>query len=205
MYAFAVSLRRSPVADSERSSPRVARRRERMRSSLLAAGARQFAARGVAHVSVAELIAEADVSRATFYAFFSSKYNLLEGILNPIFEQATAAFRALRGRPPESVVGGIVDTYVDLWGQHRDGLLLIPLVDAETFRHFESRHRELNDALLDLLRGVERAGLLRNASAEYSLRVLARTAVPLLRVYDGHPAARAAFGDAIRGLLLRAH
>ena len=65
------------------------RRRERTRASLLAVGARQFAQRGIAPVSVEELIAEADVSRATFYAMFSSKYSLLEGILNPIFELAT--------------------------------------------------------------------------------------------------------------------
>ncbi|HEY5624119.1 MAG TPA: helix-turn-helix domain-containing protein, partial [Gammaproteobacteria bacterium] len=68
-----------------RKSPRVARRRRRMREALLTAGARQFAARGVAQVSVEDLLAEADVSRATFYDMFSSKYNLLESILNPIF------------------------------------------------------------------------------------------------------------------------
>ena len=56
-----------------------------------------------------------------------------------------------------------------------------------------------------LLLGVERADLLRNGSAQYSLKVIARTAVQLLRVYDGHAAAAALFRDAVRGLLLRAH
>ena len=41
---------------------RVARRRRRMREALLEAGARQFAARGIATVSVEDLLAEADVS-----------------------------------------------------------------------------------------------------------------------------------------------
>jgi AcrR family transcriptional regulator len=175
-----------------------------MKSLLLAAGARQFAARGIAQVSVAELIAEADVSRATFYAFFSSKYSLLESILNPIFEQATAAFRGLAG-DPAAVVDGIVDVYLALWATHRDGLLLIPLIDQETFRHFAPRHRDLNDALLGLLERAERAQVLRNGSAQYSLKVIARTAVPLLRVYDGHAAGADLFRDALRGLLLRAH
>jgi AcrR family transcriptional regulator len=176
-----------------------------MKASLLAAGARQFASRGVGPVSVAELIAEADVSRATFYGFFSSKYSLLEGILNPIFERATGAIQALAGGPPAEAIDGLVDVYLSLWETHRDGLLLIPLVDQETFRHFEAQHRALNDALLVLLIGVERAALLRNGSAQYSLKVIARTAVPLLRVYDGHAAAAALFRDALRGLLLRAH
>jgi hypothetical protein len=78
-------------------------------------------------------------------------------------------------------------------------------VDQETFEHFERQHRELKAALLELLLGVERADLLRNGSAQYSLRVIARTAVQLLRVYDGHAAAAAMFRDAVRGLLLRAH
>ena len=192
-------------SSAARGSERVQRRRERTRAALLVVGARQFAQRGIAPVSVEELIAEADVSRATFYAMFSSKYSLLEGILNPIFDVATRQIRALCSRPAGEAVDGLVDVYWSLWTTHRDGLLLIPLVDQETFKHFERQHRALQDALLDLLLGVERADLLRNGSAQYSLKVIARTAVQLLRVYDGHAAAAAMFRDAVRGLLLRAH
>lgn len=181
------------------------RRRERTRAALLAVGARRFAERGIGPVSVEELIAEADVSRATFYGLFSSKYSLLEGILDPLFELATRRIRELKARPPQEAVDGLVDVYWSLWTTHRDGLLLIPLVDHETFKHFERQHRVLQDALLDLLLAVERADLLRNGSAQYSLKVIARTAVQLLRVYDGHAAAAAMFRDAVRGLLLRAH
>src|SRR5437762_8361409 len=97
-----------PQTMSQRASPRVARRRERMRASLLAAGARQFASRGVGPVSVEELIAEADVSRATFYGFFSSKYSLLEGILNPIFDVATRSIQDLASRPADDAVDGLI-------------------------------------------------------------------------------------------------
>jgi AcrR family transcriptional regulator len=205
MYATGVKSRPPLERKPTPASPRVARRRERMRASLLAAGARQFASRGIGPVSVEELIAEADVSRATFYGFFSSKYSLLEGILNPIFDVATRSIRELSSHPVEDAVDGLIDVYLSLWDAHREGLLLIPLVDQETFRHFESQHRALHAALLELLVGVERADLLRNGSAQYSLKVIARTAVQLLRVYDGHPAAAALFRDALRGLLLRAH
>jgi AcrR family transcriptional regulator len=186
-------------------SSRVQRRRERTRAVLLAAGARQFALRGIAPVSVEDVIAEADVSRATFYALFSSKYSLLEGILNPLFELATRRIQELSTRPAEEAIDGLVDIYWSLWTTHRDGLMLIPLVDHETFVHFEQQHSKLQAALLELLLGVERADLLRNGSAQYSLKVIARTAVQLLRVYDGHAAAAALFRDAVRGLLLRAH
>ncbi len=187
------------------ASARVERRRERMRASLLAAGARQFARRGFGPVSVEELIAEADVSRATFYDLFPSKVSLLEEILNPIFDVATRAIRALAGRAPAEAVDGLIEIYLSLWATHRDGLLLIPRVDDEAFRRFETPHRQLQTALLELLTSLERADLLRNGSAHYSLKIVGRTAVQLLRVYDGHPAGAALFRDAMRGLLLRAH
>ncbi|MEE8543866.1 MAG: helix-turn-helix domain-containing protein, partial [Gammaproteobacteria bacterium] len=118
-----------------------------MRKALLTAGARQFASRGVARVSVEDLLDEADVSRATFYAIFSSKYNLLENILNPIFDTATAAISALGKESARTGLTGIIDTYLELWRAHREGLLLITAVDAATFRHFDVRHRALNDAI----------------------------------------------------------
>jgi AcrR family transcriptional regulator len=201
----AVKSRPHAPSQTVRASERVQRRRERTKAQLLAVGARQFAARGIGPVSVEELIAEADVSRATFYGLFSSKYSLLEGILNPVFELATRRIRELCSRPPAEAVDGLIDVYWSLWTTHRDGIKLIPLVDQETFAHFERQHRELQEALLDLLLGAERADLLRNGSAQYSLKVIARTAVQLLRVYDGHAAAAALFRDAVRGLLLRAH
>jgi hypothetical protein len=104
-----------------------------------------------------------------------------------------------------AAIDGLADVYLSLWATHRDGLLLIPAIDADTFRHFEGAHAALHAALLDLLLAAERADLLRNGSAQYSLKVIARTAIPLLRVYDGHPAAAALFRDALRSLLIRAH
>ncbi|HEX5420777.1 MAG TPA: TetR/AcrR family transcriptional regulator [Gammaproteobacteria bacterium] len=173
-----------------------------MREALLSAAAKQFAARGVATVSVAELIAEADVSRATFYQFFSSKYSLLEDILNPVFDYAIEHIGALAAASPRRGLEGIVEVYLALWREHREGLLLIPDVDPATFRRFEARHRALNEALLRVLTAAEHEGLLRNGSAHFSLKVIARTAIPLLRVYSGHPAGETLFTDALRGLLL---
>ncbi len=198
-----MALKRPKDGRAERRSPRIARRRRRVRKALLTAGARQFASKGVARVSVEDLLDEADVSRATFYAIFSSKYNLLENILNPIFDTATAAIGALDNESARAGLTGILDTYLELWRTHREGLLLISAVDAATFRHFEARHRALNDAIFAVLTRAERANLLRNGSAEYSLKVIARTAIPLLKVYDEHSSGDALFADAMKALLMR--
>ena len=173
-----------------------------MRDALLQAGARQFAARGIATVSVEDLLAEADVSRATFYGFFSNKNSLLEVILNPVFDKAIAAVQALEKSPPREALEGIYKVYLELWRTHREGLLLIPAVEPAAFKHFEAKHQALNDALLSVLIRAEKANLLRNGSASFSLRVLARTAIPLLKVYDSHPSGEALFEDAIRAVLM---
>lgn len=202
MYAYVVSARYPDDCDPAPARPRVQRRRQRMRAALIAAGARQFAVRGVPAVSVEDLIAEADLSRSTFYDLFPNKYNLLDNIVNPVLEDAIRRLEALAGCPPQDALQGVIETYLALWRDHRDGLQLIPVIDAETFRRFESRHRALNDALLAVLLRAEQDGLLRNGSAHYSLKVIARTAIPLLRVYDGHPGADPLFRDAMTGLLV---
>ena len=96
MYDIVVvtTERSSKMIDSR--SPRVARRRRRMRDALLVAGAKQFATRGIAQVSVEDLLAEADISRSTFYDIFSSKNKLLENIINPIFDMAILSILNLR-------------------------------------------------------------------------------------------------------------
>ncbi|HEX6999262.1 MAG TPA: TetR/AcrR family transcriptional regulator [Gammaproteobacteria bacterium] len=184
---------------------RVARRRERVRAALLAAAARQFAARGVNAVSVEELLAEADVSRATFYAMFTSKFSLLEGLVKPVLEEARAAVEALSDLPPAAAVEGLVAAYWGLWRSHRDGLLLCGSPDPGVLERFRGEHDALQAAMLDVLARAERAELLRNGSAHYSLKVIVRAAIPLLLVYEGHPAAEQLFSDALRGLLLRTH
>ncbi|HEY7672223.1 MAG TPA: TetR/AcrR family transcriptional regulator [Gammaproteobacteria bacterium] len=187
------------------ASPRIARRRERMRGALLAAAGRQFGTCGVAGVSVEKVIEEADVSRATFYRFFSSKYNLLEALLDPVFKMAIDGLRAQAERAPLEALEGLIDVYWQLWLRHRDALLLIASIDAESFKHFAAQHAALNKVMSRILVRAETAELLRNGSAQYSLKVIAKTAIPLLQVYDGHATAEALFRDALKGLLIRAH
>ncbi len=190
---------------AQQRSPRVARRRRRMRNALELAGARQFSSKGVAAVTVEDLIIEADISRATFYEFYSNKYSLLESILNPIFIIAIDSISSCASLPPKDALSGLFETYLLLWRKHREGLLLIPTVDPSSISNFREQHDALSGAILRLLTLAENNDLLRNGSAQYSLKIIARTAIPLLRVYDGHPAAGELFRDAMRALLVKSH
>ena len=203
MYDINMPYLNDQLALPSRRSSRVARRRQRMREALVAAGARQFATRGIAAVTVEDLIEEADLSRATFYEFFPNKYKLIESILNPVLVTAIESIRGHAEKPAEQALDGIFETYLLLWREHREGLFLIPAVDPETFVHFQGQHAALNSAILGILVKAEHADLLRNGSAQYSLKIIARTAIPLMRVYGDHPAGDSFFRDAMRALLVK--
>jgi hypothetical protein len=123
-------------------------------------------------------------------------------IISPILEKAARKIQALEKLPTEQALNAIFQVYLDLWLEHRDGLMLIPLIDANAFQYFQDQHEILNEALLSILLKAEKDNLLRNGSANYSLRVLAKTAIPLLKVYDGHPSGEALFLSGMKALLV---
>jgi hypothetical protein len=75
---------------------------------------------------VKEHVAEAH-SNARLHGRSSSKYSLIQSIVDLVGELATPRVRELRARPPTPVVDGLVDVYSSLRATHREGLLLIPL------------------------------------------------------------------------------
>jgi AcrR family transcriptional regulator len=184
-------------------SPRIERRQLRTRDALLAAGARQFCRKGIEAVSVEDLLADADVSRATFYAMFNNKYNVLDYILNPLFDEFLRAVSGLVGIPPGAALEALLRLYPTLWRQNREGLQLLGGPSAQIQARFAQRYRALHDAQLALLQRVEQAGLLRNGSAHFSFNLLNQVSIPLLRVYEDQPAGHVLFEDAMRRLLLK--
>jgi AcrR family transcriptional regulator len=186
----------------QRHSPRIAQKRAQMRDALLAVGARLFVAKGWQNVSVEDVIGAAEMARSTFYTFFSSRRDLLRHILMPVFETGLASFQALKGRPPRQIMLGIIDTYLTLWERHGDALLLSIRIGKDEFSLFQAVHNRYVEALKELLAQVQPTGLLRNNSAAYTGRLIARTAVEILIVYKDDPDRRRLYSTTMEGLLL---
>ncbi len=184
-------------------SNKVAQRRQRMREELVRAGTKLFAANGTAAVSVEDIIAEAGISRATFYGVFANKHELLGAILSPVLAGGIAGFRALDQAPPAEIVPGIIRVYTDLWATGERALTLIAGIDQSVFGYLGDSHEAFTASLRGLLLEAGAAGCLRNGDAELSFRVIARTAVPLLRVFADRPDWAALFRDAMTSLLLQ--
>jgi len=189
---------RSPV-----TSARVLGRREQVWEKILGESARLMAEQGIAAVSVEQILLAAGVSRGTFYSYFRHKQDLVVAIMEPVFGEGAAALAKLSERPPADVIPGIVALYLDLWRRRRHALLLIPGTNAAAFARLRAAHEEFTGAMKRALERAADGAQLRNGSADYSIRVIARTAVPLLRVYGDHPDGERLYADSLKALLLR--
>lgn len=188
--------RRSPITSS-----RVLDRRGRVWDDIVGVAGRLMAGQGIGAVSVEQILLGAGVSRGTFYSYCRNKTDLVVAIIAPVFDEGVAALAPLAEAPPPEVVPGIVALYLDLWQRHRHALMLIPGIDAAAFSRLRSAHLGFTGAMRAALQRAAAAGQLRNGSADYSFRVIARTAVPLLRVYDDHPDAARLYRDSLVALL----
>jgi len=178
-------------------------RREQVWEKILEVSARLMAEQGIAAVSVEQILLAAGVSRGTFYSYFRHKQDLVVAIMEPVFGEGTAALVRLAKGPSAKVIPGIVALYLDLWRHRRHALLLIPGTDAAAFARLRAAHQEFTGAMKNALERAADGAQLRNGSADYSIRVIARTAVPLLRVYGDHPDGERLYADSLHALLLR--
>lgn len=192
---------RKPRRRSAITSTRVLDRRGRVWDDIVGVAGRLMAERGIGAVSVEQILLGAGVSRGTFYSYCRNKTDLVVAIIAPVFDEGIAALAPLAEAPPPQVVPGIVTLYQDLWHRHRHALMLIPGIDGAAFARLRQGHLAFTGAMRAALERAAGAGQLRNASADYSFRIIARTAVPLLRVYDDHPDAERLYRDSLIALL----
>lgn len=183
-------------------SAKVANRRSQMRDRLLETGAQQFTERGLSNVSVEELIEAVGISRATFYGFFANKTELAVAILIPVFDSGIAHLSAKMPRDPRAKAERLVNMYLELWNKHRHALLLTSMVDSTVFPHIRKQHDEFGVAISGVLQAIANAGLLRNGDVTLSYLLLAKTGIPLLKLYHSHSDFENVFRDSMLALLL---
>lgn len=192
---------RKPRRRTRITSARVLDRRGQVWEQLLAVAGDLMAERGIAAVSVEQILLGAGISRGTFYGYCRNKSDLVVAIVTPVFTEGTAVLERLAEQAPGAVVHGIIALYQALWRRHRNALLMIPAIDAATFARLRVAHGTFTDAMQSALERAAAGGRLRNGSAALSFRVISRTAVPLLRVYDRHPDGERLYQESLAALL----
>jgi AcrR family transcriptional regulator len=184
-------------------SAKVANRRSEVRDRLMQVGARLFAERGLGNVSVEDLIDDAGISRATFYGFFGNKSELAAAVLNPVFTSGITALSGQLPDKPEAKAERLIDMYIELWDKHRDALLLTSMVDSTVFPLIREQHDEFGIAIRNVLQAIADANILRNGDAALSYLVLAKTGIPLLRLYQTHSEFKQVYRESMLALLLK--
>jgi len=182
---------------------KVARRQGRTRERILSESARLFIERGFKGVSVDHIVAAAEIARSSFYRFFPNREEVLASIIRPVFEHGVARMDELGRRAPAQIMPGVLDMYLELWRSSPDSLRLATRMGGAYFRLFEDVHTAYRQTLTALLRKVERTGILLNDSGEYSARIIARSAVPVLEIYRHDPRNEFLFRQTMSGLLLK--
>lgn len=173
------------------------------REKLLEVGARLFVENGIANVSVEQLLTHAGISRATFYGCFANKNELAAAILLPVFESGAAELEKLARLSPGDAANGLLDVYLRLWKEHRDAVLLTANLNPAAFAYLRAEHDAFNSALQRALDIVGSGGRLRNNSTKLTLDVIAKTAIPLLRVYKNSEDLERFYKESMLALLFK--
>jgi AcrR family transcriptional regulator len=128
--------RRLPVGDSRcvpASAPRTVAplRRNRLRvhtggtpseGAILDAAEELLESQGLHELSVAAIVAAADVARPTFYFYFPSKYAVVATLLQRVFDEILETVQPWLSRPdgesPQTVLRGALQMAAQLWHHH---------------------------------------------------------------------------------------
>ena len=195
-----VPLVRLPATDSV--SPKIRSRQDGTRVRILAESAALFLTHGYENVSVEQIIAATGIARSSFYRLFANREDVLASIIRPVFTDGLVHLNAITARDAHGVLHGIFDTYLALWAASPDALRLSTRTGGVYFELFRDLHTLFREAITRLVRFAEPDGHLLNGSANYTARLIGRTAVPVLEVYSRDPRFPDLFRSTMSGFLL---
>jgi AcrR family transcriptional regulator len=166
------------------------------RERLLATASELFYRDGIHSVGVDRIVAEAGVTRATFYRHFPSKEDLVRAYLEREDELLRSAFAGLEGLEPEQQLAGAIQGIIDdVSRNHTRGC---PFINASAeypdaasgVRQVIARHRAwFRSTLEEALQGAGRSDAAQRAGA----LVLLRDAALVGGYLDGPEAIRDTF------------
>ncbi len=115
-----------PRSESDPSRPRPRDGRSVAEAAIFDATEKLLAEYSLRDLSVAQIIAEAGLSRATFYFYFGSKFSVAASLLGRItdetFELVQPYVSGDRTAPPDELLARSLKAAVDIWERHRPTL-----------------------------------------------------------------------------------
>lgn len=193
----------SPDASPQNTSVApLQKRRQATHQRIVAAACSLFTRRSVAVVSVEDILLEAEVSRGTFYKYFSNKDDVLKAIVVPVFEFMIARFSTLDATDPELILEGVLRSYFQQWQNASEALVLAFNIGQANFSLVQSQHDTYVQLLAALIKRIHQKGILRLDDQLATSLLIARTVVPILQSLQKTAAFEENFLAAMKGMLL---
>ena len=195
-----------PAASASRQHASLAplpKRRLATHQRILTAACSLFSRRGVANVSVEDILLEADVSRGTFYKYFSNKEDVLKAIVLPVFGYLIERFSRLDDVDAAVVLEEVLRSYFQQWQNAPEALLLAFTIGQANFSLVQPQHDAYVQLLAGLISRIHQQGMLRLDDQHAASLLIARTVVPVLQSLQKTAAFESNFLAAMKGMLLR--
>jgi AcrR family transcriptional regulator len=178
-------------------------RRQLTHQRIVDAGCSLFTRRGVAQISVEDILLEADVSRGTFYKYFSNKEDVLKAVVLPVFDYLIKRFSGVDDAASEAVLESVLDSYFQQWQNHSAALVLAFNIGQTNFALVQPQHDEYVRLLSELIKRIQREGILRLQETTSATLLIARTVMPVLQSLQKSADFEQQFIAAMKGMLLK--
>jgi len=115
------------VAPEPQSTGLVSSRKQRTRAAIVAAASRVLAERGLAGMTVDQVLEAAGVARATFYAHFSDKNDVAREVVGEMWERASNIYTQFAELPAleRQNIQAWLDAAYDRWREHNDQVVAL--------------------------------------------------------------------------------
>ncbi|MEH6549210.1 MAG: TetR/AcrR family transcriptional regulator [Pseudomonadales bacterium] len=173
-----------------------------VKTRLLQTGEAIFSTQEVSATPVAQILTQAGITRRTFYRYYANKHELAADIVRPVFTESIITLELMTDDNAANI-DRIIDIYIGLDEKRRDALNLSSRLDPQLFALVADEHNAYVAALLKVLERLSDLPLWRNPNPAYNLQLIARTAIPILKICREQPGYPALYRATIRGMLLK--
>lgn len=187
------------------SSPRIARRRARIRERILTTAARLFAAHGIDNITLTDITNEADVSRGNLYSHFAGKEGLIHAICQPAMAYGRERMHLLVGLPPDEAVERMLRIHAEIWRKFPGASSIIYQLQSTSAGKYglEHKHEEGQGHNMEaIFQQAAKMNLLRVEPA-LGIMILDTVVVPLLELAQEATDPDEFFVESMRRLLLK--
>ncbi|MCB1174033.1 MAG: TetR/AcrR family transcriptional regulator [Leptospiraceae bacterium] len=183
------------------ASPRVARRRERLRHHILESSSALICRIGLDRLSFDQLAQVSDVARGTLYSFFKNKEALLEELYKDVSQQFRQGLENLRKLDDTGRLEGLLNLYCDLFDSQPDMLIAWHQIGQNRSARMARYWQQFTDGLSELFQSLE--GHLRSNNPGLSRELFERTSIPSLQAFAAVNNYRSLYVEHFTGLLLK--